>query len=237
MVEVGTILGFESAIIGALVGSVSAFMFTRHLMIKKQANELKKLKQIINDEFYRIHYYANESVKIIMEAVKNYEEFHEHVLDIRHEIIRGRSPLLLDLPYLRFLLWNSITSSGKMMELKTDEIQLINAAHNNTEDCFASISYITKQFDQKMRYTEENPVQYSIEKIEIYTNLFYAELKTQFHLIAHQFNVLDKKIDWIKSDFSTKTFKKINEEFADYPQEIFSTLPFPNKEFEKKSPI
>ena len=119
------------------------------------------------------------------------------------------------------------------MELKTDEIQLINAAHENIEYHFTSISYTAEQFEQEMSHIEEN----SIEYLEFRTHAFYAALKLNFHGIAHQFDVLEKKIDWIKDDFSTKTFKKINEEFADYPQGFLSSLPFPNEEFEKKSPI
>ena len=233
MVEIGIILEFYSPIVGALMGSVSAFVLTRYLMMKKYNDELKKVKNIINDEFYRLHYYANESIETIMEKIKNYKEFHSHILEISYEISRGRSPLLLNLPHLRFLLWDSITSSGKMMELETDEIQLINAAHENIEYHFQSIGHTIEQFEQEISHIEED----SIEYLKICTHAFYGKLKLHFYGIVHQFNVLDKKIDWIKNDFSSETFKKINEEFADYPQGILSSLPVPNEEFEKKSPI
>ena len=237
MVEIDIISGVYSTIIGALVGAVSAFMLTRHLMTQKQKNELKKIQNIINDEFYRIYYYANESIKIITELVENGTKFDEHILDIRHEISRGRTPLLIDLPNLRFLLWNSIVSSGRMIELETNEIQLINTAHDNAEEHFTSMSYEMKQFDQKMRYTQENPVQYSIKEIKMYTHMFYTKLYAELHLVKHQFDILNKKIDWIRDEFSTDMSKKINEEFTDYPQGIFTCLPFSNDEFERKTAI
>ena len=218
-----------SAIIGAAAGAGFALLSSYYLIKRKQKNELKKIQNIINDDFYRIYYYVNESIRII-EGLTNYKKFYEYVLDIDHNISRGRSALLLNLPNLRFLLWNSIVSSGKMMELKTNEIQLINTAHDNTEGNFAAMSYRMEQFDQKMCHTKENPVQYTIEEIKMHTHVFHNELYAQFNLIKHQFDILYEEIEWIKYEFSTSASKKINEAFSDHPQEILVGLLFPDDE-------
>ena len=176
-VEINITFELASAIIGGVVGAVFAFIFSYYLMIRKQKNELKKIQNIINDDFYRIYYYANESIEIIT-GLTNNKEFDEYVLDIGHSITRGRTALLLNLPNLRFLLWNAIVSSGRMIELKTNEIQLINTAHDNAEENFAKMSYLMEQFDQKMRHTQENPVEYTIEEIKLHTHVFHTVVCT-----------------------------------------------------------
>ena len=218
-----------SAIIGAAAGAVFALLSSYYLIKRKQKNELKKIQNMINDDFYRIYYYVNESIRII-EGLTNGKEFYEYVLNINDNIRTGRSALLLNLPNLRFLLWNSIVSSGKMMELKTDEIQLINTAHDNAEVNFAAINYRMEQFDQKMRHTKENPVQYDIEEVKIRTHMFHIELYAKLQLIEHQFDILYEEIEWIKCEFSTSASKRINEAFSDQPQGILAHLPFPDDE-------
>lgn len=224
------ILGIYGAIFGAIMGALIAFLLTKHNIEKTKKNELEKLHNIINDEFYRIYFYTKESIQILTKLLENEEEFQENILNIKYEIMRGRSPILINFPNLRFLLWDAITSSGRLITLETEEIQLTNTTYENIKNTMENVGYEINQFEEVMPYTKENPVQYSDKQIKIRTHMFYGSILAHFRRIQLDFESLDEKIDWIKRKFSSSNSQKINECFDDTNYGFFSMTPWPQED-------
>ena len=132
----------------------------------------------------------------------------------------------------------SVVSSGKLILLNAEEIQLINATHDNMENNFINIYHKIQHFDNEVRYTPENLKQYSHDELKMRTHLFLGIIYAELQLIKYEYEKLKDRISWFKNEFSSTGLHNLNEELDDSPVGILSMIPFPQEpEPEKKTPI
>ena len=176
------------------------FLLTKRSIEKKDKKELEKLHDLINDEFYRIYFYVEDSIQTITKLLENVKEYEKYILDIRYEIMRGRSGIIINFPNLCFLLWDIVISSGRLITLETEEIQLINSAHDDIKHTLEDIGDKFNHFDTIIPHTKENTKQYSFDEIKMHIHFFYSEIIAHLRRIKIEYESLDKKINWIKKN-------------------------------------
>lgn len=238
MTEHEIFFGFYGAAFGAVIGALVAFLLTRYSLQNEQRKKLIRIHEIINDEFYRIYHYAAKEHELFQkEFFTDIKKFEEHVDNALYEISRARSPITFSFVNFRFLLWDAILSSGSLIELESDEIQLINSAHDNMQNLFENIGYDFDNFDKKYQRGPDNPEMPSKEIFEINFHTFLGRIYVELEKIQLEFDRINKNIGWIRKEFSNK--------YADHEGELydidFSTLhmiPFPQEEEPvRKTPI
>ena len=180
------------------LGALVAFFLTRYSLKDEERKKLERTQQIINDEFYRIYYYATDEKEFFEKQFNNKKAFKEHVDDALYEINRARNPIIFPFVNFRFLLWNAIISSGSLINLESDEIQLINTAHENITQIFKNLEHSFEKFYEKHQRGPENPEMPTEESFEIDLHLFLGKLYVEMEKIQLEFEKLVRNISWVK---------------------------------------
>lgn len=231
------LFGFYGASFGAVVGALIAFFLARYSLKNEERKKLVRTQQIINDEFYRIYYYASNEKEFFEKQFKDKKAFKEHVDNALYEISRARSPIVFQFVNFRFLLWDAIISSGSLINLESDEIQLTNSAHENISHIFENIDIHFDDFTKKYQRGPENPEMPSEESFEIYLHMFLGQLYVELEKIQQEFEKLHKNISWINKKFSSK-YSDVDGDLYDIHYPTLHVIPFPqDDEPERKTPI
>jgi len=232
--------GFYGAIFGAIIGALLAFFFTRYSLQKEQRKKIEKIHNILSDEFYRIYRYADDAKEYLTSQLESEKEFDEHFGWTEHEVIRARSPVIFGLPNFRFLLWDAIISSGSLINLESNEIQLINSAHDDMVIFFKRLEKTVDDFDEKFRILDEKMVlkkkinKIKKEDLRMFLMFVYADLVQ----IQQIFEKLEKNISWIKKEFYIENPSTPENDFYDMYQPTFISIPVPKPtDSIKKTPV
>ncbi len=224
---------------GAIAGSLLAFSFARYSLKSEQRKKLEKIHEILSDEFYRIYVYSNDAKEFITKTLETEKEFDEHFDWVEYEIIRGRSPVIFNLPNFRFLLWDAITSSGSLINLESDEIQLTNSAHNDMILYFKRIEKSIEDFHDKFSMLDKKlelkkkPEKMTKEELQMFLWKIYVDLVS----IENIFDKLTTNISWIKKEYSNEKLSD-EEQLYDMHHPSFIPVPFPKPEEPiRKTPI
>ncbi len=218
------IIGFYGASFGAVIGSLVAFLLTRYNLSTKERKELKKLQNILSDDFFRNYKYALDTKEFLIKIMDNKKQFQDHCDDTLHEISRGRNPVIFSLPNFRFLLWDAIITSNFLIKLESEEIQWINSSHADMQKYFEYLYKQITQFEEKFYLSENNPITVEYDKVISSIIALLLEMHSILLMIENSFEELHKNIPWIKKEFSTYSTNELNEGFYDIPTDQISVL-------------
>lgn len=236
------IFSLYGAVFGAIVGALAAFLLTRHSLNKQERENLKKLQNILSDDFYRNYKYAQDTKAFLTSVLNDEKEFFEHAAQSHYEIERARSPIVIRVPNFRFLLWDAVISSGLIIKLQSHEIVIINATHDNLINKFNEINQNFQQFSEENSLDLENPVTPDIENLKDVIFRFYGGVYARLEQIEQYFEYLFENVSWIQKEFSPVDEKEFSEKFYDIEHSSIHSIPIKGyagsiKGESKKTPI
>lgn len=227
------------AFIGAIIGATTTFGFLYKWEVDKKKNELKKIRQIINDDFFRICSTSKNLQNFILSILKNEEDKFEKLTDqVIYDAQRGRYlTSMLDFRQ-SFLLWNSIVTSGSLVKLQPEEIQLINASHDFIESVIDANVREFENCNKRIERAFDKDVPNTILFIKINLESFLKISYINLNEITKRFDYLCENISWMKSEFSTAKLSELNPTYEPKEEGVLWWLPSPNIEKnDKKTPV
>lgn len=188
----------EVALLGAIIGAVSGFVFYWNWEKRKKINEINKIKKLLNDDFSRIY-------EVSMMAFKDAGEMLEEdkIKNFVDDLIKNNFPSeFVSIHYytLTFVFWNSVVTSGSLIKLSLEEIREVETVYRVTSsiDKMIGESYVAwrntiSKFVLASKITDEDK-----DFIESITVHYFKELGMNAVQIKETMDEYLKDIDWIK---------------------------------------
>ena len=223
-------------LVGALMASASSFSLFYIWERKKMVRKIKNTQQIINDEFYMMRTYATDCNEFILELKRNRKgAMSEMVEGVLYDIPRGHEPaqsLIFNQP---FMFWNSIASSGSLINLRSRDIVLINDFYKHVESVFV----FNKEDYALLKSRLKNAVSDGDETlVRIYCDTHVSQVYVRFYELVEHFERLCESLDWMKSQYSDAELGKTISAHSKQGGDRLFMFPLPEDEDpERKTPI
>lgn len=206
---------------------------------RKKYKERERIRKILNDDFYRIYVTSKDLQNFILTTLKNEKnEFNDLTDKVIYEAQRGHElTFMLDFRQ-SFLLWNSIVTSGSLVELEPEEIQLINASHDYIELVIISNIKEYENCNEQISHAFDKDVSRTIDYVRINLESFLKISYINLNEIIKRFDYLCDNISWMKPQYSTGKLVEINPSYE--PQEEGTLWWLPSPSFgndDKKTPV
>ena len=213
---------------GALMGSTLSFVFFYRWEKKKTSAKITNTQKIINDEFYLIHLYAKKCRGQLDRFKKNQNgSFDEMIEKAFRDVSRGR-PLVQNLRFYRsFLFWNSIISSGSLINLPSSDIVLVNSFHTYVENIF---SFLKEGHAALKVHLREAALRDDRQSAKEYCVKYMARVDGQFWKLTIEFDRLCESLTWMKPDYSDPS---LPDTIAKYSRPVEFDSLFPPREDSK----
>lgn len=220
---------------GALIASVSSFVFFYLWERKKTTQTIKNTQKIINDEFYMMRSYAVRCTDFITQLKQNRQSMSELAESIFYDIPRGHEPaqnLIFSQP---FMFWNSIASSGSLINLPSRDIVLVNDFYKHVESLFGfnKEDYVLLKSRLKDAVLSGNE-----DLVRAYCDLHILMVAIRFFRLTKHFDQLCEYLDWLKPRYSSID---LDTTMTEYPQrDCDPDVPFtvPDyDDFDRKTPV
>ena len=136
-----TILGGGLA---AIFGLVVQWVHTT----RERRNSIKKIRELLKPEFEELYQILINDKQIIkkakLDAEKDLESLYNHEMDIPTYLFVGRGRL-------GSLVWDAIISSGDLIKLDSDEIEIIQSAQQNVKHYNKTMDKLQKKVARQLK--------------------------------------------------------------------------------------
>lgn len=223
-------------LVGALLASVSSFALFYLWENMKTAQKIKNTQKIINDEFYMMRSYAQSCNDIILELMKNQDSMSQLIEDVFYDIPREHEPATNLVFQQPFMFWNSITSSGSLINLPSRNIVLVNDFYKRVEFIF---KFNREDYESLKRYLKDAVLSGNETAVKSHCHIYMAQVYARFWRLIEHFDRLCKSISWMNARYSSPDLKKFIDEYSGSGGDLLIQFPIPEDDeiFERKTPI
>ena len=221
---------------GALLASVSSFVLFYLWETTKTSQKIRNIRKIINDEFYMMRSYAQSCNDELMKLGKNQEgSMSELIEDVFYEIPRGREPTTHLIFQQPFMFWNSIASSGSLINLPSRDIVLVNDFYKRVEFTF---KFNTEDYELLKSRLKDAALSGNEDMVKIGCHYYMGQVYLRFSQLIEHFDRLCRSLDWMEARYSSPDLEKTIATYSEPGDSLLIMFPLPEDEgFERKTPI
>lgn len=224
-------------LVGALFASLSSFALFYLWENMKTRQKIKNTQKIINDEFYMMRSYAQSCNDTILELMKNQEGSMSQLIEnIFYDIPRGHEPTINLVFQQPFMFWNSIASSGSLINLPSRDIVLVNDFYKRVEFIF---KFNKEDYESLKSHLKDAVLSGNETVVKMRCHMYMGQVYPRFWRLIDHFDRLCKSMDWMKAQYSSPDLEKLIAEYSGSGGDLLIQFPIPEDDevFERKTPI
>ncbi len=192
------------AFIGAVLGAGFGFFISIFWERKKDQREIKKIKQLLQDDFKRLYDLVDKRlarVEPCLESEKNIQSF---VKELVSKKMDKKIVAKFYIP-LEFNFWKAIEDSGSLIKLSLDEIksvknihQAIDAYNDKLHNSYDTWKNVLRDKSQHLSASDDNDDDAVQKEIISATHTYFSDLSRHCKFMTDILNEGLEKFDWIK---------------------------------------
>ena len=192
------------AFIGAVLGAGFGFFISIFWERKKDQREIKKIKQLLRDDFKRLCVIMDKRLALVEPCLESEKNIQSFVKELVSKKMDKKIVTKFYIP-LEFNFWKAIEDSGSLIKLSLDEIKYVKNIHQFIDECAGELnsSYNTWENvlgdkSQHLNTSDDNDDVAVQKEITPATRAYFSDLSRRCQFMTGILNEGLERFDWIK---------------------------------------